>query len=54
MILKRFSGIDLPVADVAGTLVVASALLITIGYSGWNLRACRLDKRPPLDIEGKV
>lgn len=31
----------LPVADVASVIVVASAMLITIGYGGWNLFACR-------------
>ena len=28
-------------ADVAATAVVAAALLITIGYGGWSLLACR-------------
>ena len=31
----------LPFADVASIIVVASAMLITMGYGGWMLLACR-------------
>jgi hypothetical protein len=31
----------LAVADVAATVVVAVAMLITMGYAGWTLLACR-------------
>jgi hypothetical protein len=33
-------------ADVAAMAVVASALLITMGYGGWTLLACRSTARP--------
>jgi hypothetical protein len=39
-------------ADVASTVVVAVATLITMGYGGWTLLACRSDKHRPLDVEG--
>lgn len=35
----------LAVADVAAMAVVASAMLITMGYGGWALRTCR-SKQP--------
>ena len=41
-------------ADVASMVIVASALLITMGYGAWTLLACRAGKRPPLDVEGHV
>jgi hypothetical protein len=31
----------LAVADIAAMIVVAAAMLITMGYAGWTLRACR-------------
>jgi hypothetical protein len=31
----------LAVADIAAMAVVAAAMLITMGYAGWTLRACR-------------
>ena len=31
-------------ADVASIVVVASAMLITMGYGGWTLLACRLKR----------
>jgi hypothetical protein len=34
-------------ADVAGIVVVASAMLITMGYGGWILLACRSNNRQP-------
>lgn len=40
------------IANVASVVVVASALLITMGYGGWSLLACRSNKREPLDFEG--
>ena len=39
-------------ADVASTVIVASAMLITMGYGGWTLLACRSSKRHRLDVEG--
>jgi hypothetical protein len=41
-------------ANVAAMIVVASAILITVGYGGWTLLACRSSKRQPLDGEGHV
>jgi hypothetical protein len=41
-------------ADVAAMAVVASAILITTGYGGWTLLACRSDKQLPPDVEGHV
>jgi hypothetical protein len=41
-------------ADVASTVVVASAMVITMGYGGWTLLACRASKRLPLDMEGQA
>jgi hypothetical protein len=41
-------------ADVASMVIVASAMLITMGYGGWMLLACRWSKRQPLDVEGHV
>ena len=38
-------------ADVASMVIVASAMLITMGYGGWTLLACRSSKRQPLDNE---
>ena len=41
-------------ADVASMVVVASAMLITMGYGGWTLLACRSSKRQSPDVEGHV
>jgi len=41
-------------ADVASTVVVASAMVITMGYGGWIMLACRASKRLPLDVEEQV
>ena len=41
-------------ADVASTVVVASAMVITMGYGGRMMLACRAGKRLPLDVEGQV
>jgi hypothetical protein len=41
-------------ADIASMIVVASAMLITMGYGGWTLLACRSSKRQPLDLGGHV
>ena len=41
-------------ADVASMVVVASAMVITMGYGGWMLLACRSSKRQPLDVPGHV
>ena len=41
-------------ADVASTVVVASAMVITMGYGGWMMLACRVSKQLPLDVEGSV
>ena len=41
-------------ADVASMVVVASAMVITMGYFGWTLRACRSSKRQALNVEGHV
>ena len=38
-------------ADVASIVVVASAMVITMGYGGWTLLACR-SKRTTPDVEG--
>jgi hypothetical protein len=38
--------VPLAFADVAGMAVVASAMLITIGYSGWTLLVCRSKQTP--------
>ena len=37
--LWAFAPLD--IANVAGVVVVASAMMITMGYGGWNLLACR-------------
>lgn len=44
----------LAVADVAGMAVVAGATLITMGYGGWSLLACRADKQPPVDADSRI
>jgi hypothetical protein len=36
----------LPLANVASMVVVASAMLITMGYGGWTLLACRSNRNP--------
>jgi hypothetical protein len=41
-------------ADIAAMVVVASAMVITMGYGGWTLLACRSHTRQPLDGEGHV
>ena len=41
-------------ADVASTVVVASAMVITMGYGGRMMLACRASRRLPLDVEGQV
>jgi hypothetical protein len=35
------------VANIAGMAVVASAILITMGYGGWTIVACRSHQTPP-------
>jgi hypothetical protein len=39
-------------ADVASIVVVALAMVITMGYAGRMLLACRASKQLPLDVEG--
>jgi hypothetical protein len=34
-------------ADVASMVIVPSAMVITLGYGGWTLLACRSNKREP-------
>ena len=41
-------------ADVASMVIVASAMVITMGYGGRMMLACRAGKRLPLDVEGQV
>ena len=37
-----------------GGAIVASALLITMGYGAWTLRVCRSEKRVGLSSEGRL
>jgi hypothetical protein len=44
----------LAVADVAAMAIVASALLITMGYGAWAVMVCRSEKRAGLNSEGRL
>jgi hypothetical protein len=42
------------VADVVSMLVVASALLVTVGYGIWACVSCRWQDKEPVELEGRV
>jgi hypothetical protein len=44
----------LAVADVAAMPIVASALLITMGFGAWTVMVCRSEKRSGLNSEGQL
>jgi len=44
----------LAVADIAAMAIVASALLITMGYGAWTLMVCRSEKRVGLNSDGQL
>jgi hypothetical protein len=44
----------LAVADIAAMAIVATALLITMGYGAWTVRVCRSEKRVALNAEGQL
>lgn len=41
-------------ADVAGTVIVAIATLVTVGYGVWACVSCRWQDEQPVDLEGRV
>ena len=44
----------LAVADIAAMAIVASALLITMGFGTWTVMVCRSEKRSGLNSEGQL
>ena len=42
------------VADVASMLLVAIAMLVTVGYGVWTFVGCRSQDGKPVDLEGRV
>jgi hypothetical protein len=38
--------VPIAVADIASVVVVVTAMLVTMGYAGWSLLACRAKHQP--------
>ena len=53
-LFRRLGFAKTAVADIAAIAIVASALLITMGYGAWTLLVCRSEKRIGLNSEGQL
>jgi hypothetical protein len=44
----------IPVANTASMLIVAIAMLVTLGYGVWTFVSCCWQDEKPVDLEGRV